>query len=310
MQPQNQGTLAGPFLIPEGAIIMSAKAKHVVQSSKAIAPVVVFGIDGHGKPKAARFGKDHAGLAIKAADQLQLRVLPGDHPRMAELFGRLPVGRVHASGRTFVPFVRRDVYDKLVAIAAPNGSDHRSPSTPDGGLGGAAGSKPPGSGPNLPKSWEDIGVGDLVVANGGVDEGWYEAIVVEVNGNMLTIRWSDYPRERVTAVNRNRLALLCPDPKPATENGKSGKPATAEKSGKPPAAAHPTSPQPLPTDWHAIDVGQLVLAKADGPWSSWWEAIPFEKVGDGFRLRWRDGVNKTPIARSRLDLALIRPDVA
>jgi hypothetical protein len=289
---------------------MSAKAKHVVQSSEAIAPVVVFGIDDHGKPKAARFGKDHAGVAMKAADQLRLRVLPGDHPGIADLFGRLPVGRAHATGRTFVPFVRRDLYDKLVAIAAPNGSDHQPPPTPDGGGRGAAGSRPPGSGPNLPQSWDAIGVGDLVIANGGVDEGWYEAIVVEANGNMLTVRWNDYPRERVTVVNRNRLALLFPDPKPAAENGKSGKLSTAEKPGKPSTAAHATSPQPLPKDWQAIDVGQLVLAKADGPWSSWWEAIPVEKAGDGFGLRWRDGVNKTLITRCRLDLALIRPDVA
>jgi hypothetical protein len=31
------------------------------------APLVLFGINSRGKPKAARFGKQHAGLALKAA---------------------------------------------------------------------------------------------------------------------------------------------------------------------------------------------------------------------------------------------------
>src|SRR5579862_6459250 len=117
---------------------MSAKANHAAQSSKALAPVIVFGIDGHGKPKAARFGKDHASLAIKAADQLQLRVLAGDHPKVVDLFGRLPVGRVHATGRTFVPFVRRDLYDKLVAVAA-NGKSHPPPTSTAAAATGASG---------------------------------------------------------------------------------------------------------------------------------------------------------------------------
>ena len=53
---------------------------------------------------------------------------------------------------------------------------------------------------------------------------------------------------------------------------------------------------------------KLVLAKSEGPWSSWWEAVPVEKVGDEFKLRWRDGVNKLLCTRPRLGLALICPD--
>lgn len=156
---------------------MSAKANH---STASPTPVVVFGIDTNGKPKAARFGKDHASLAVKAADQLRLRVLPGNHPKIADLFGRLPVGRVHATGRTFVPFVRRDLYDKLVAIAAPNGNGHHS-SAPAGG--GAAGSSSSASGPNRPRDWQAIGPGDLVIVQESLEDGWYDAIVVEAHGD-------------------------------------------------------------------------------------------------------------------------------
>ena len=55
---------------------------------------------------------------MKAATQLQLNVLASNDPKVAEIAARLPVGRVHVTGRTFVPFIRRDLYDKLVAATA------------------------------------------------------------------------------------------------------------------------------------------------------------------------------------------------
>ena len=52
-----------------------------------------------------------------------------------------------------------------------------------------------------------------------------------------------------------------------------------------------------------------MLAKDDSQWGSWWEAIPVEKAGDSFKLRWRDNEANVPlITRPRLDLALICPD--
>jgi hypothetical protein len=115
---------------------------------------------------------------------------------------------LHATGRTFVPFIRRDLYDKLVA-AAPNGNAH--PTSPAAsGSSGAAGAHPPGgSSPNLPGTWQEISLGDLVVAQEGPEDGWYEAIVAEVNGDMLTVRWRDYPHERRVVRHRQRLGLRC-----------------------------------------------------------------------------------------------------
>jgi hypothetical protein len=283
---------------------MTAKAKHTTPTMNTPSPVVLFGIDSHGKPKGARFGKDHANLAIKAASQLQLRVLASNDPKIADLATRLPVGRVHATGRTFVPFIRRDLYDKLVA-AAPNGNPHPT-NPPASGSSGAASAKPPGgSSPNLPKTWREISVGDLVVAQEGPEDGWYEAIVAEVNGDMLTVRWRDYPRERQVVRHRQRLGLLYPGVKPTTTDiAKAGK----AKDHKPTGEAAAAGSQPLPRDWQQIDVGQLVLAKDDGPWGSWWEAVPIEKAGDEFKLRWRDYSRIAPITRQRLVLALINPD--
>jgi hypothetical protein len=269
----------------------------------------LFGIDSRGKPKAARFGKEHADLAIKAATQLQLKVLASNDPKIADLTAELPVGRVHATGRTFVPFIRRDLYDKLVAAAA-NGNTH--PTSPPNGSSGASGSTPGGSAPRLPQNWQAIGLGDLVLASQSREDGWYEAIVVEQNGDMFTLRWRDYPRQRRIVRHRLRLGLLYPGPRPTAENGKSAKASGHAKHDKTVATNLGTNSQSLSKDWDEIDINHLVLAKDDSQWGAWWEAIPVEKAGDCFKLRWREkyAANVPLITRPRFDLALICPDAA
>jgi hypothetical protein len=155
---------------------MTAKANHSMPATTCPTPLVLFGIDSRGKPKAARFRKEHAGLAVKAASQLALQVVAGNDPKVAEIAARLPVGRVHATGRAFVPFIRRDLYDQLLA-AAGNGNLAQPPAPPaSGASGNAAGSRPPGSSPKLPRNWQEIGVGDLVLAQWDPEDGWYDAI--------------------------------------------------------------------------------------------------------------------------------------
>jgi hypothetical protein len=282
---------------------MTAKANHSTQLRSCPSPLVLFGIDNRGKPKGARFGREHASLAIKAATQLQLNVLASNDPKVAEIVARLPVGRVHATGRTFVPFIRRDLYDRLVA-AAPNGNLHQPSTPPPSGASGnaAGGSRPPGSAPNLPRNWHDISVGDVVLAQEqDPEDGWYEATVIEVNGDMLTLRWRDYPRERKLVRHRLRVGLRYPGP----QAGKQTRPQSAKHQS---AAAKAGSA--LPADWQDIDLNTLVLAQEDGPPRSWWEAIPVEKAGETFKLRWRDFSTVSPVSRDRLALALICPDAA
>jgi hypothetical protein len=87
---------------------MAHKATHQhTDSSATQVPVVLFGVDQNGKPKAARFVEKHADLAAKAAAHLKLHVLPIVGPVVADLAGRLPAGRIHANGRGFVPYRRR-----------------------------------------------------------------------------------------------------------------------------------------------------------------------------------------------------------
>src|ERR1700728_2872417 len=207
-QTVNPGTRYGSLFDSTETIMTKAKSSTV--ETLYTAPVILFGIDGRGKPKAARFRKDHAGLAVKAAGQLQLQVLANDNPTVAEIAARLPVGRVHATGRAFVPFIPRDLYDKLIAVAS-NGNGYQSAAASQ------SPSNPSGSTPNLPESWDKIGLGDLVVAQASPEDGWYVAIVIESNGDMFTLRWRDYPRERRFARHRHRIGLMYPSAKPGVE---------------------------------------------------------------------------------------------
>jgi hypothetical protein len=176
--------------------------------------------------------------------------------------------------------------------------------------GNAAGSRPPRSAPQLPRNWQEISVGDLVLARQDPEDGWYETIVVEVANDMLTLRWRDYPRQRRFACHRLQLGLLYPGPKPNPETGRSVK-ASGQARHDRTVATHPAADgQALPKDWDEIDLNHLVLAKTEGPWANWFEAIPIERAGDGFKLRWRDYGSLPPAIRPRFDLALIYPNGA
>jgi hypothetical protein len=286
---------------------MTTRAKDPTVAVRCPSPLVLFGIDSRGKPQGARFRKEHASLALKAATQLQLNVLASDDPKVAQIAARLPVGRVHATGRMFVPFIRHGLYDKLLAAAANGNAQSTSPPN---GSSGASGSTPGGSAPNLPQNWQAIGIGDLVVTQEGPEEGWYESIVAEAAGDMLTLRWRDYPRERRVVRHRLRLGLLYPRAKLTAETGKSAKALIHVKHDKTVAANRAANAQSLPKDWDDIDIGHLVLAKAESRWPAWWEAIVVENADDLFKLRWRENASAPPITRSRLDLALFCPDAA
>jgi hypothetical protein len=166
--------------------------------------------------------------------------------------------------------------------------------------------------PHLPPDWQSIGVGDEVIANQSQDDGWFEAIVVEQNGDMFTLRWRDYPRERRVVRHRFRLGLLYPGLQQKAEKGKSAKASSRAKHDNPVATEPAANGQSLPEDWDQIDINHLVLAKDDSQWGAWWEAIAVERDGDVFKLRWREkyAANVALITRPRFELALICPDAA
>ncbi len=165
--------------------------------------LIVLGRDEAGKPRAARFPAGHDSLVAKAAKAMNLAVCKADGEALAELSKKLQTGRLYATGRAFVPPVGRSLYGRLIeqlkfaGQAVPGETDQTTDQ----------------AAPGLPTTWDDIAVGHLVlVPEEGVRAGWWEAIVLARDGDMLTLKWRDWPGYPNVTRHAGSVALLKPSP--------------------------------------------------------------------------------------------------
>jgi hypothetical protein len=155
--------------------------------------LILFGLDENKQPRAARFVREELGLLAKAADAMDLVMCDVKTSKLSELALKLPAGRLHASGGGFVPYIRQDLYDKIVEAAGPDAASPTAPPSADG----------------TPRSFEEIGPGHLVIAQEDLETGWWEAIVFACDGDTLTLRYRDYPRLPKFTRHRTAVALPC-----------------------------------------------------------------------------------------------------
>jgi hypothetical protein len=180
--------------------------------------VVLFGLDETGKPRGARFSGEHIDLAPKAAGLMNLTICYVNSAELAMIAQQLPVGRIHANGRGLVPNVRLDLYDKLIEASKPpmkTDSENQGTGKPADNPTETSvpNSAPPSSTPGVvqyPRDWDDVSVGHLVIAQASFEERWWEAIVIAREGDMLTMRWRDYPGYPKLVQHRTAVALLKP----------------------------------------------------------------------------------------------------
>jgi hypothetical protein len=164
-----------------------APAKPNPQASTISRAIVLFGLDEHGKPRAARFIDDNEHLVGRLAQALGLRMGIATGSKHADTLDEIPVGRVYATGKGSVPTVSQELYDSLNALV--------------GGDPGTISSA-------LPKSWDDLAPGHLVLAQESIADGWFEALLVKREGESLRLRWRDYPSQPEFARPITAVALL------------------------------------------------------------------------------------------------------
>ena len=159
----------------------------------------VFGIDADGKPRGARFA-DFNERALNFALGLGLT---GVHPasaKFSELATKLPPGRLYTSGKGFIPNIRRDLVKSLNAVLATPGDESQK-------------HQRPGTTPGLPRSWDEIAVGQLVLATGDEpQDGFWESVVEARQADVLTLRLRDYPEQGTYVRHVAQVALLHPGP--------------------------------------------------------------------------------------------------
>src|SRR3984893_4273896 len=163
--------------------VKAAAAKTALMKSSAAAvtatpPLIVLGFDDEQKPRGARFVDAKRDLVTKAADLMGLKVYEASPPEVAELAKKLPLGRLYANGRGFVPNIRQSLYSDLVVALGLEPQAALSKN-------GDKDLLPPARG--LPRPWNDIAAGHLVIAQESLEYGWWEAIVLERNGDTFTL---------------------------------------------------------------------------------------------------------------------------
>jgi len=209
---------------------------------KPVPVLIVFGKDEANKPHASAFGEADVGLARKAAELMGMCAMPVETDAVRALAARLPDGRVFASGKAFVPFVKASLFEELlphlgedckekvaarVSATGTSGKAKVVGAIPDedtapvgdaetgkGKNASAGGSIPPAADPTAPKrptDWSQIGRGSEVLAYEKPGGEWYEAIVVEVRlGDLVALRWRDFEGYPVFVRRREYLGLLHP----------------------------------------------------------------------------------------------------
>lgn len=260
-------------------------------------PIVVLYAMSDGKGRAGIFKGPDIEPALKAAGLLKFSVLTVESDEARKLARELPPGRIQAKDQNIAPFVRRDLFEKLLALAGAErapipqateaGKDELALTDGEAGRGKS----------RLPLDWADTKKGDLVVAQAKDPvDGWWQAIVVDITGDLIKLRWSNEPRGRPVLKSRLALGLMfagdASKPLPSTNNSKSKEAAISA----------------YPNNWAEVGVGQVVLAQEDGPMQQFWEAQVTAQEGEVFTLAWRDHPKLPPIRRQRLDLALVHPN--
>ncbi|GJE53804.1 hypothetical protein [Methylobacterium thuringiense] len=188
--------------------------------------LVVFGRDESGKAHGSAFTATDADLAFKAAELMGMRALPVHTDAEQALAAKLPRGRVFASGKAFVPFIKATLLTELQTAALNSGI---TPLKLVGGADAGDTSTSLGEAPaddavapvKQPGGWGNIRVGAIVLATAGPKyTEWYECLVLAVNAeDAFKLRYCDFPNELPFERPRNQLGLMHPAyvPAPPTE---------------------------------------------------------------------------------------------
>ena len=174
--------------------------------------LVVLGIDIEGKPHASRFAEQDAPLVLRAAELMGFHVIrvPAKNSELHGIAKGLPLGKIFATGRAFVPFVGRASFDKLAALVEGGVTEARAAS-------GAAAVDPladmfTGEAVNTADAlWSKVEIGSVVLASQPDlwGPGWWESVVIGIDGDDLTLRWTEAAEEPFHASRRN-VALRHP----------------------------------------------------------------------------------------------------
>jgi hypothetical protein len=168
---------------------------------------VIIGADKDGKPRAARYQHADAITVAKAAAMTGFRIARAFSVKARAASKQLPEVQLFASGRALVPRVKQSIFKTLgESLTFPVAQPCATPATPQKRSEEAA-EEPEQLDGLVRNPWGAIKQGSLVLAEETEDGGWYEAVVVSSKGQMLSLRWRDWPKLKVFSVPRTAVAI-------------------------------------------------------------------------------------------------------
>jgi hypothetical protein len=186
----------------------------VLGMSEKVPILVVLGLDIDGKPHASRFAQRDAPLVARAAELMGFHVIQvvPDNKELYGLAEGLPAGKIFATGRAFVPFVGRSVFDKLAPLV-PGGvtAEQRAASGAEAVYPHAALFTTEAV-TTADALWAKVEIGTVVLAAQPdvYGPGWWESVVVGIDGDDLSLRWMDDPAIKPFRASRRHIALRHP----------------------------------------------------------------------------------------------------
>jgi hypothetical protein len=203
------------FMVPRFAFVdrgaCNLSQEEVSTMTEKMPIIVVLGIDVDGRAHASRFEERDAPFVTRAAELMGFHLIPvpPDNAELHAIAEALPVGKIFATGRAFVPFVSRSAFDRL-ATMVEGGVTARAPQAI--GANQAAKMLQAESDDTADALWAKVEVGTVVLAAQPdlYGPGWWEGVVVGVDGDDLTLRWMDDPELESFHLSRRDIALRHP----------------------------------------------------------------------------------------------------
>jgi hypothetical protein len=184
--------------------------------------LLVFQRTSKGRQRASWFTAENADDAQQAAKPKAYTILRiTDEPGQQLVAAQLPRGQYTTDGGAGVPFVARERLNRVLRAIAPDladpvcDKDHAPTENTVVRIHPRAtlpvlidvSANPT---PSAPSDWDEIKPGSVVLARDHHQEAWYEAVVLNLIGDVCRIRWRDYPGERIQTCRRHQLGIMFP----------------------------------------------------------------------------------------------------
>jgi len=189
-------------------------------ASQAICELFVFGEDEEKKEfRGGRFATA-TDQVISAGKDHGYQVVVNPPPGFVAVGMQLPLGRAFSDGKVIFQALSKTLYRKLVEAEQliPQYRDLDASGVlldffnNDEGLPDTEEPAPLPTYPNHPRDWSSVDIGDLVLITAGAEYGWWEAIVIQRQQEILFLRLRDEPGQGVFVRHRHGVALINPGP--------------------------------------------------------------------------------------------------